>query len=707
MQGVTIDFTANMVKLQGQIDKSLEKLDSFRARAETVSARVEKSLSAVGVGLSVTGLAAFVKSGIDAVDALNDLSDRTNIAIKDLAGFSYAAKLGDTDVESMAKSINKLSVNIGKNGEDFKKLGIDSKDPLENFLKLSDVYRAIEDPQTKAAFGAAALGKAYAEMAPLLERGSADLRQLIDVGRSMSGVTEEQAKAAGEFNDKLDELSNRSLGFRSAFAIGVLEPLVAIGEAIDADIKKSGVLIGTLAGIADGYKNFALSGTGGGLSKELDDINRKIAEQKELLSNVRRGDVYGGAAREIAEQKQLNQLIEQRGQIERSLSEQRRSSSQESNDTKVSLENVQYIIDKNNELETARKKAAKAAELAAKKEVERAAEIAKTIENLQFEIVISGELESQQRRLMEWHSLSAKATQNESEHIAELVWKKHDLIEANQRQMASWNQLVSDANAYFDLSKSVDNFSRLNSISLDQFNSIIEKIREVGRETDLSEKQVSYLLDKAGRAYNEVGENGKTAFDTIDQYAVRAAGNMESAFADFVVDADGSFGDLESSFLKTVARMLAEAGSAQLLETLLGKTGANGKIDYSSGLIGTGFTALASFFHDGGIVGAGGRAMAVNPAVFAGAPRLHGGAYIKPDEVPAILQKGELVLSRRQVAGMAGGGSGGDIQINTSVTVTNSGSNMDAARGQALGNAIEAKFRELIVDEKRPGGLLA
>ena len=48
------------------------------------------------------------------------------------------------------------------------------------------------------------------------------------------------------------------------------------------------------------------------------------------------------------------------------------------------------------------------------------------------------------------------------------------------------------------------------------------------------------------------------------------------------------------------------------------------------------------------------------PAVaFAGAPRMHSGGWacLKPDEVPAILQRGERVLSRRQAAGFGKGQS--------------------------------------------------
>ena len=51
---------------------------------------------------------------------------------------------------------------------------------------------------------------------------------------------------------------------------------------------------------------------------------------------------------------------------------------------------------------------------------------------------------------------------------------------------------------------------------------------------------------------------------------------------------------------------------------------------------------FTSSYHTGGIAWSGeGGSMSVSPALFAGAPRFHGG--LMPDEFPAILQKGEGV----------------------------------------------------------------
>lgn len=80
----------------------------------------------------------------------------------------------------------------------------------------------------------------------------------------------------------------------------------------------------------------------------------------------------------------------------------------------------------------------------------------------------------------------------------------------------------------------------------------------------------------------------------------------------------------------------------------------------------TAFDALGSFFtaglfHTGGVVGSGaGSSRSVSALAFAGAPRYHTGG-IAGDEVPAILRRGEEVLTANDPRHIKnGGGSGGD-----------------------------------------------
>ena len=78
--------------------------------------------------------------------------------------------------------------------------------------------------------------------------------------------------------------------------------------------------------------------------------------------------------------------------------------------------------------------------------------------------------------------------------------------------------------------------------------------------------------------------------------------------------------------------------------------------------------------HSGGVIGVSALPQRQVPAMaFAGAPRMHAGGMVglQPDEVPAILQRGERVLSRREVAeAQRGGGNGrdGGVTINMSIS---------------------------------------
>ena len=71
-----------------------------------------------------------------------------------------------------------------------------------------------------------------------------------------------------------------------------------------------------------------------------------------------------------------------------------------------------------------------------------------------------------------------------------------------------------------------------------------------------------------------------------------------------------------------------------------------------SGALGGAGGIFANILHAGGMVGSPGPGRMVPALAFAGAPRMHAGGWagIKPDEVPAILQRGERVLSRREAA---------------------------------------------------------
>ena len=131
-----------------------------------------------------------------------------------------------------------------------------------------------------------------------------------------------------------------------------------------------------------------------------------------------------------------------------------------------------------------------------------------------------------------------------------------------------------------------------------------------------------------------------------------AFSGAESAFRSFV-----ETGKLD--FKGLVRSILADLAVLAFKNAVLGPIA-----NALSGVFGGGGSVAAAVSHAGGMVGLSGHTRAVPAAVFAGAPRMHGGGTVgpagswtglRPDEVPTILQRGERVLSRAEVARGANG----------------------------------------------------
>ena len=138
------------------------------------------------------------------------------------------------------------------------------------------------------------------------------------------------------------------------------------------------------------------------------------------------------------------------------------------------------------------------------------------------------------------------------------------------------------------------------------------------------------LADHAAKARDIGGD--------IGQALVGAFTSAENAVGDFVKTGKLDFRDLVTSMIADLAKLAARRFILGPIANAL------------SGALGGAGGLLAGVLHAGGVVGSPGQHRFVPAAAFAGAPRLHAGGWagLAPDEVPAILQRGERVLSRRE-----------------------------------------------------------
>jgi hypothetical protein len=136
----------------------------------------------------------------------------------------------------------------------------------------------------------------------------------------------------------------------------------------------------------------------------------------------------------------------------------------------------------------------------------------------------------------------------------------------------------------------------------------------------------------------------------VGQTLVGAFQSAEDAVGNFLKTGKLSFGDLVTSMLADLAKLAARkfilGPIANALDGVLGQFGGGNLFE-------------AAVHHAGGIVGGAAPMRTVPALAFAGAPRMHSGGFagLRPDEVPAILQKGERVLSRRETAAYGAGAS--------------------------------------------------
>lgn len=213
---LSIDGVQNVVSGMKQVKETVGDLSGSMA-----------ALTAIGGSLSIGAFATMIKSAIDAADGLNDLSKTTQLSVEQLSGLRLASQQTGSDLEGVAKAINTLTVNMGKDAEKFAKVGISAKDPIEAFKQLADVANSVQDPQQKAAFLAEALGKTWQSVAPMLAEGGAKIGEMVERGRQLSGVTQDMADQSDAFNDSLAVLDASMGGFRNRLAADVL-PLLNV-----------------------------------------------------------------------------------------------------------------------------------------------------------------------------------------------------------------------------------------------------------------------------------------------------------------------------------------------------------------------------------------------------------------------------------------------------------------------------------------------
>ena len=255
----------NLRALGASMQQAGAKLTAAGQSMRTVSRYAAAATAAVG--------ALAYKSGKWA-DNLNTMSKIYHIGTKELQLYSAAAKLVDVDVETIAKTHQKLGKNMAnaldgseKQAAAFDKLGISITNSDGTLRDADSVWQEtiealgeMENETERDALAMTLMGKSAGELNPLIQDGGETYKRVAETMEKygLDFVDQDTLNKANEFNDKLDTIKAVGLvGLQTIGAkiAGVLAPALEKVVGIAGKIAKwlSGLdpgIIAVGAGIA-------------------------------------------------------------------------------------------------------------------------------------------------------------------------------------------------------------------------------------------------------------------------------------------------------------------------------------------------------------------------------------------------------------------------------------------------------------------------
>lgn len=274
------------------VDQATEALKAIKGQADELTGpftRLQQAFVALGATAALGGLAVAVKSAIDTADAMEELGQKTGIAVEQLSALDFAMRREGVSTEAFSKAMKGLSKSIveagdasSKTGQIFKALGVDSTAaPREALLQLADAFAGLPDGAVKATAAGAIFGeKVGSELIPALNLGRKGIEQLEEQARRL-GVTfgTETAQKAATFKDNLFVLqeSSKALGFTLAEV--VLPALTDISKLMLIAAQNGGVLHAVLEGLRAGFSEIAF---GDATKNRVEEIKKQILDLEKL-----------------------------------------------------------------------------------------------------------------------------------------------------------------------------------------------------------------------------------------------------------------------------------------------------------------------------------------------------------------------------------------------------------------------------------------
>jgi len=232
---------------------TLKNIEIGKLALGGIKAATNAFLSLTGsVTGAITSVTSFALSVGEELDALNDVANRTGVGVEALQAYARAAADTGVSVESFAKQIQKLTINIGaatlddKAQKKFEALGIVFEElkaatPEQQFEQVVDAIARIADPAERAATAVKFFGKGGIELGELFTLGPGALTQMRQEAIALGQVVDADAvKAIDNMNDSFAAVYATVKGLVGTILGELAGPISTIAQELLGVIRQAG-----------------------------------------------------------------------------------------------------------------------------------------------------------------------------------------------------------------------------------------------------------------------------------------------------------------------------------------------------------------------------------------------------------------------------------------------------------------------------------
>lgn len=267
-------------------------------------AKVGFGIAAVATTAMVGGFAKAAKSTAEYGDNVDKMSQKIGISAESYQKWDYVMKRAGTSVDNLKMGMKTLSKQAESNSESFQKLGISQEEVAslsqeELFNKTIKGLADMEAGTERTALASELLGRAGADLGPLLNQGSQAIEDQMQIAEKYGMVMPDEAvKASAAFQDSMTTMQMTFTGLKN---------------------RLMGEFLPSITQVTDGLAMMFAGDYDEGLAKIDEGINAFVENINNVLPKVLEigGKILGSLANAIIEN--LPQLLSAAGQALKTL----------------------------------------------------------------------------------------------------------------------------------------------------------------------------------------------------------------------------------------------------------------------------------------------------------------------------------------------------------------------------------------------------